>query len=69
MAHDRIRISIISDQHKRILATVLDQSIGWTVPYGYHKLYLRHIEANLNGRFHDAVFLAYFHQTAKQNQL
>ena len=63
-----MEIGIILDQHKGILAAISDQSVGWITPYGYHRLYLRHIEANLNDRFHDAVFLAYFHQTAKQNQ-
>ena len=68
MARDCMEIGIISDWHKRILATILDKSVGWTAPYGYQKLCFRHIEANLNGRFHDAIFLAYFYQIAKQNQ-
>ena len=63
-----MEIGIISDQHKEILAAISDQSVGWTAPYGYHRSCLRHIEANLNSRFYDAIFLAYFHQTVKQNQ-
>ena len=56
MARDRMRIGIISNRHKEILAAVSDESIGWTVLYGYHRLYLRRIEINLNDRFYDAIF-------------
>ena len=62
-----MEIDIILNRHKRILATISVQSVGWTAPYEYHRLYLRHIKTNLNGRFHDAIFLAYFYQTTKQN--
>ena len=68
MARDHMWIGIISYRHKRILDAISDESVGWTTPYGYHRLCLRHIEANLNSRFHDAVFLTYFHQIAKRNQ-
>ena len=56
MARDLMRIGIISNRHKEILAAVSDESIGWTVLYGYHRLYLRRIEINLNDRFYDAIF-------------
>ena len=42
----RMRFCVIADKHLVIMAAMIDVHLGWTEPYAYHKICMRHLASN-----------------------
>ena len=49
----RMRFCVIADKHLGIMAAMIDVHLGWTEPYAYHKICMRHLASNFMNRFKD----------------
>ena len=49
----RMRLCVIVDRHPGIMAAVTDVHLGWTEPYAYHRIFMRHLASNFMNRFKD----------------
>ena len=47
----RMRLCVISDRHPGIMTTMTDVHLGWTEPYAYHRICMRHLASNFMNRF------------------
>ena len=47
-------LCVIADRHPGIMAaTMTDVHLGWTKPYAYHRIFMRHLTSNFMNRFKD----------------
>ena len=51
-----MRLCVIFDRHLGIMASMTDVHLGWTEPYAYHKICMRHLAKNFMNRFKDKTF-------------
>ena len=49
----RMRLSVIANKHLGIMAAMADVHLGWTEPYAYHRICMRHLASNFLNRFKD----------------
>ena len=45
----------MSDRHLGIMVVMTDFHLGWTEPYAYHRICLRHLASNFINRFKDKI--------------
>ena len=48
-----MRLCVISDRHLDIMVAMTDVYLGWTEPYAYHRICMRHLASNFMNRFKD----------------
>ena len=48
-----MRFCVIADRHPSIMVTMDDVHLGWTEPYAYHRIFMRHLVSNFMNRFKD----------------
>ena len=51
----RMGLCVISDKHPSIMAAITDVHFGWTEPYAYHMIWMRHLASNFMNRFKDKI--------------
>ena len=44
-------LCVIFDKHLSIMVTMTDVHLGWTEPYAYHRICMRHLARNFMNRF------------------
>ena len=49
----QIGLCVIIDRHPDIMAAMTNVHIGWTEPYAYHRICMRHLASNFMNRFKD----------------
>ena len=49
----RMRLCVIANRHSNIMETMTDVYLGWTEPYAYHRICMRHLTRNFMNRFKD----------------
>ena len=48
-------LCVISDRHPSIMTIMTDVHLGWTEPYAYHRICMRHLTSNFMNRFKDKI--------------
>ena len=51
----RMRLYVISNRHADIMVAMIDVHLGWTEPYAYHRICMRHLASNFMNRFKDKI--------------
>ena len=51
----RMRLCVISNRHPDIMTTMIDVHLGWTEPYAYHTICMRHLTSNFMNQFKDKI--------------
>ncbi|XP_010660151.1 uncharacterized protein LOC104881478 [Vitis vinifera] len=52
---NRRKLCVISDRHPGIMAAMSDVHLGWSEPYAYHRVCMRHLASNFMTRFKDKI--------------
>ena len=50
-----MRLCVISYRHLNIMEVMTDVHFGWTEPYAYHRICMRHLASNFMNRFKDKI--------------
>ena len=48
-----MRLCVKTKRHPGIMAVMTDVHLGWTKPYAYHRICMRHLASNFMNRFKD----------------
>ena len=48
-------LCIISDKYPGIMVAMTGIHLGWTEPYAYHRICMRHLASNFMNRFKDKI--------------
>ena len=48
-------LCVISNRHLGIMAAMSDVHLGWSEPYTYHRVCMRHLASNFMTRFKDKI--------------
>ena len=51
----RMRLCVISNRHPSIMTAMTNVHLGWTKPYTYHRICIRHLASNFMNRLKDNI--------------